>query len=176
MAVFVNREGNISLFRVGAALATFGILVIVGGFLIFQVEQQGYKSPLNIDLYPGSQELGTNTLNSTSRVVIYTVPDADTESVAAYYDDKLVEHEGSNANDLNRERCLRFPAGNGEIFSDFEEGTGVVPYFYRCIFNDSGLNVTRWTQVTIHPGVINNETGMDTRGMTVIEYEQRWEP
>ncbi len=94
MAVFVNREGNISLFRVGAALATFGVLVIVGGFLLFQIEQEGFKSPLNIELYPGSQELGTNTLNSTSREVIYAVPEVDTETIASYYDAELMEYEG----------------------------------------------------------------------------------
>ncbi|MEQ8677575.1 MAG: hypothetical protein RLP44_13740 [Aggregatilineales bacterium] len=176
MAVFVNREGNISLFRVGAALAIFGILVIVGGFLLFQVEQQGYKSPLNIELYPGSQELGISSQNRTTRTVIYTIPDAESEAVADYYDEKLVEHDGTNANSLNRERCLRFPSAEGEIFEDFVEGAGVVPYYYRCLFNDTGLNVTRWTTVTIHPGVLNSETGMDTRGTTVVTYEQRWEP
>ncbi len=176
MAVFVNREGNLSMLRIGIALVGFGVVVIIGGFLLFQIEQQRYKSPLSIDTYPEAQELGINRITSTAREVIYTVTDTDPSTVADFYDDLLIEHEGTSANDINREQCLRFPPGDGEIFDDFQEGTGVMPYFYRCIFNDTGFNASRLTQVTVAPGVLNNTTGNDFRGLTMITYEQQWEP
>jgi len=175
MAVFVDRRGNISMVRVGIAMVVLGILVVVGGFLLFQIEQQRYKSPLQVELFPGAEEWGRNNERETSRQVLYRVPGGDPEEIFRHYDAELIEHEGANAADGNRERCLRFPSGD-EIFDTFREGSGEVPFYYRCMFNDSGFSAIRWTEVTIHPGVLNSETGTDTRGDAVIVYDQRWEP
>ena len=176
MAVFVNREGNISMIRVGIALVGLGVLVIIGGFVLFQIEQQRFKSPLSVDLYPGAQERGMDRETNTTRRLIFYVPDVEPMVVADHYNAELLEHTGESANDLDRERCRRNPASEDETFSDYEEGAGVVPYQYSCVFNETGFNAHRFTQVTIQPGVRNDATGTDTTGQTVIIYEQRWEP
>lgn len=176
MSVFVNRDGSISIVRVGTIAAVLGVLFAVAGFIWFSLEQQRFESPLEVDLYPGAEtwggpeELGPGLQRST-----YRVPGADAEAVAVYYNDAMYDYYDTSANEAaNDERCQRFPVQ--DVFDEYEAGNGLVPFYYVCLFNDSEFGNNRYTQVTIQPGVRNDETGLDTTGNTVLVYEQFWQP
>lgn len=177
MAIFMSRDGKVSVVRVGIFLAALGAIVIISGYILFSLEQRRFKSPLNIDLYPGAVEAGQSTRTSTSRLVFYHVADATPEQVAAYYDGKMLSFYDNSAEDLDRERCDRYPRAP-EIFRDYVEGSGNVPYYFACGFADTSDSIgsgSRFTLVRIYPGVRNDSTGMNEEGLTVIVYEQDWQ-
>jgi hypothetical protein len=173
MSIFVSRKGGFSVFRIGFALAIFGLVVIAGGFILFQVDQQKYKSPLSIDLYTGSEPFGETSRQSNSRELVYRVQGVDANVVADYYQSKLDDFYDNNPLDPAREKCVRTPnAGN---FPDYVEGAGTVPYQFRCEFAESTFNANRSTTVTIQPGVRDDDAGTDNTGATIIQYGQLWE-
>jgi len=180
MSVFVNREGNISVFRVGIFMLIFGIIIVVGGYIIFTIEQSRFNSPLNIDSYPGALEMGIDTRASNQQIVIYRVPDATVEEVFQYYDAEMVDHYDADPDPLSREndeRCSRFPASGA--YPDYVEGSGNVQYYYSCLFNDSQYGNNRWTEVRIMPGLLtlaaDGSEIENTLGQTRIEYDQGWQ-
>lgn len=173
MSVFVGRDGNISTFRIGLLLSAVGVLAIIGGYVIFQLDVERRRSPLFIDLYPNAEEWFTQDLGGAAQKVVYRVADTEPETVASFYqaefDDGYRDEE-----DRDNAGCVRTPI-IGE-FPDYEEGSGNLPYFYRCVFDDSTLGAVRFTTVTIEPGLRNDnaEQPYDNTGMTVITYEQVW--
>jgi hypothetical protein len=173
MSIFVSKKGGFSVFRIGVGLAIFGLVVIAGGFILFQVDQQKFKSPLNIDLYPGAESFGETSRQSNSRELVYRVQSTDPSVVAEYYQGKLDDFYGNNPLDPVRENCVRTPsAGN---FPDYVEGAGMVPFQFKCEFSDNTFNANRYTTVTIQPGVRDDEAGTDYTGATLIQYGQSWE-
>lgn len=175
MSMFVNRDGSLSIVRIGTVIAVLGVVFVIGGFIWFNLEQQRFGSPLDVDLYPGAIDWGGNELAPTTRELFYQVPGVDAETVAVFYNERMYDYYGTSAEDAdNDQRCQRIPIQG--IFEDYVEGAGVVPFQYICLFNDSGFGNNRYTQVTIQPGVRNDETGSDTTGSTVIVYEQFWQP
>lgn len=183
MSVFVNREGDISIFRVGLFLLAIGLIIGIGGFIFFQIEQNRFNSPLNVDLYEGAVEYGISTRGNSERVVIYTISNATVEEVMDYYDREMADFYGVDADDLedmlrrpNEEKCQRFPSN--DTFEDHVEGTGTVPYYFSCMFSDSQYDSSRSTQVRIMPGLlreVDGEVMENTLGMTRVEYVQEWE-
>ena len=177
MSFFVGRDGGFSILRVGIALGIFGALVIVGGYIFFQIDQQKYKSPLNVDLYAGSEEWRTEPGQRNTRRVIYRIPGVDPADVANFYQEELNDFYGNNAFDPAREKCVRTPSDGN--FPDFVEGAGTVPYQFRCEFSESTFNFSgtseRSTTVTIQPGVLDVAENVDNTGATFVIFDQRWE-
>lgn len=171
---FLNREGNISAFKIGIAAAVIGGLLLVGGFILAQVEQAAYKSPLEVAVPAGTVLIVEDPLTEVSRRVFYETSDTP-EAVARFYDELLAQHQGIDVTDANRDRCIRNPRDG--TYDNYVEGNGVIPYEFKCLFEQTSLQgIDRYTQVTIQPGVRNDSTGMDNLNKTRIEYEQYWQP
>jgi hypothetical protein len=174
MSLFTNKQGGISLVRVGAVIAGLGILVAVVGYLLFQLDISRRRSPLDVRLYPGATTWFVEDYRSNARRVVYQAVGVTPEEVAGYYQTQLDNHLKSNTADPNREQCVRTPR-IGE-FQDYVIGSGNLPYFFRCVFDNSTMGATQTTTVTIQPGVRNDRADppVDNEGMTIIEYEQVW--
>jgi hypothetical protein len=168
MSFLYSSGGKISVIRVGTIIAVVGILFVAGGFLAFNLDQNSFKTPLEVAPFPNSQDWGQEPLAGTGRKLYY-LASASPEDVVAYYQQKLNELNGSND-----EQCKRNPFEG--TFPDSDR-PGVVPYEFTCLFQRTGLNASQTTQVKIQPGVSNDDPELeDTLGMTVISYEQYWEP
>jgi hypothetical protein len=175
MSFFLDKKGNLSVIRVGLVATILGAIVIVGGILIFAIERSSYQSPLKIDTPPGAEQWGAEQAGpGPRRIVLYKVPDMTPEEVAAFYQEELDDHYNSKPSDGYRPRCVRTPL-DGDM-TDYVEGSGNLPYWYTCIFDRQGFTMSQTTEVRIEPGVWNQEKEIDTRGETVIRYEQAWTP
>jgi len=180
MSFLVGRDGNISVIRAGALVAVIGIIFIVGGLILFTFEQASYQAPLNIDPFPGAVEQAQIPISSTLRRVEYQIPGKTPEEVKEYYQQKLDQLNGADPNDVLRDKCVRLPSEDSNArFLDYVEGSGNVPYYFRCVFNRSGFRLLQTTEVQILPGTYKEnaqgEVEWDTRGATVVRYEQQWE-
>ena len=175
MGFLMGRDGNLSIVRVSILIGVVGLLLVGAGFLSFTMDQQSRRQPLMINLPAGAQEWGLpSELGLGWRRVFFRADGADIDQIARFYDERMLEHYGTRANEPQRESCNRFPpAGN---FADYEPGTDKIPFQYTCMFDRSGLNSTQWTQVTIQPGVFNADPVRNSEGAVVIVYEQRWQP
>jgi hypothetical protein len=175
-----GRDGKVSLLRVGTLAAAIGVIVVIFGVITFLIDRSSHQVPLDVAAYPGAQNTGETPLASTVRRIVYLIPGATPEEVAAYYQQKLDEHYGNNSSDQNREKCQRFPAdydpgidSASDYFPEYNDGNpDVPPYRFICLFDRSGLYMTQFTQVTIEPGI----AAMDTEGNVVVGYEQHWQP
>ncbi|MFW5691108.1 MAG: hypothetical protein ACOCXZ_01295 [Chloroflexota bacterium] len=169
---FLNREGGVSVIRVGILIAVLGVLGVVAGVVIFQLEHQQRKSPLNIAIYPGASEWRREDPEGVPQRTVYYQTTDSPEDVAAFYQAELDDHLGQNPLDPNRETCVRVPA-SGQ-FADFEPGTGNLPFYYRCAYDNAFFDSEQLTIVEIQPGVRSDETGINNEGITIIKYDQRW--
>jgi hypothetical protein len=174
MSFLLGRDGKISLFRVGVLVAVLGAVFIVGGFLIFTLEQTTYQSPLNVDPYPGAQDWGTRGISPTARNVAYKIPGKTPDEVAAYYQQKVEEYYNNDTANPNS-KCVRVPS-QGNALDYRPESTNSVPYYYSCMFERAGFGILQSTRVIIQPGVKNTDPNLNTEGMTVVQYEQQWQP
>lgn len=171
---FLSRDGNLSVFKVGVAIAIVGGLLVVGGFILAAVEQNTFRSPLEVAVPPETTVLATDDLSPASRRIFYESL-LEPEDVYRHYDQLLAQHEGLDINDPNRERCIRNPS-RGD-FESYTPGDGSVPFEYRCLFQQTSLlGIDKATLITIQPGVRNDATGQNFEGTTRIDYEQYWEP
>ncbi|MBK9121995.1 MAG: hypothetical protein IPM16_02590 [Chloroflexi bacterium] len=171
---FLSRDGNISVFKVGVVIAIVGGLLVVGGFILASIEQNTFRSPLEVPIPPETTVLATDELSPASRRIFYESL-LEPEDVFRYYDRLLAEQDGVDINDPNRERCIRNPS-RGD-FESYTPGDGSVPFEYRCLFQQiSLLGIDKATLITIQPGVRNDATGQNFEGTTRIDYEQYWEP
>jgi hypothetical protein len=157
-----------SIFRIGTLIAILGVLLIVGGVAAYFLDQNSYKAPLDVEVFPGAEAWGNARETNASRRSLFLTSNASPEEVAAYYEEKLRALDGTD------QRCQRIPA-IGEIKTAATDRT-VVPYWYICLFQRTSLNVSQQTTVTIQPGVFNANPDLNTEGMTVIEHSQRWQP
>lgn len=179
MSMFLGRDGNISVFRTGIFIGIVGGILIVGGIILTQIQIQQRRSPYYPSIYPGSVEVTRQEYSSGQQRVIYQ-SDASPEQVRDFYQEKLDDHLGQSPLDPTRSTthvlCVRVPAA-GE-FTDYVEGSGNLPYYYRCAFDDPSDNPfdqsARFTIVQIEPGVKNDSQGFDNSGLTFILYDQRW--
>lgn len=169
MGVFVGSDGNISIFRVGIIAGVLGAIFIVGGLALFSLEQAANRQPLEIIVPESAVAAGSETFSSFRRLYFESSESADV--IATFYDEKLAEFY---ANSQDHQSCVRNPSTG--TLPGFVEGNGSVPFEYRCLFSASSVNIERYTEVLIQPGVRNDSAGTDYTGRTRIELEQVWEP
>ncbi len=164
-----SRQG-FPLFRVILLVAFVGAILIGGGVASFFADQQSRRQPLEIALYPGAERWGESPdQGSTRRSVFYRIGGTTVETVANFYQEALLQHSGDSL-----ERCVRIPA-DGE-FPPEELEPGFVPYYFKCLFDRSGLGTTQYTEVIIMPGLPNENPEFNTDGMTVVRFNQVWQP
>jgi hypothetical protein len=167
MSFLVGSDGNLSLFRVGTVIGAIGILLLIGGVAAYVLDQNSYKTPLNVEPYPGAETWGTPREQGASRRVVYKVDAGSPDEVAAYYSQKLNDFGGDTS-------CVRTPQVGTAPGS--ESDPSIVPFTFRCLFQRTGLGVSQQTVVTIQPGVFNADPLLNTQGATVIEHNQTWQP
>lgn len=163
-----RRSGGFSLFRTGTLIAILGILLIVGGVAAYFLDQNSYRVPLDVEVFPGVQSWGTIRETNASRRSLFLASGASPEEVAAFYEQKLQAQDGAD------QKCQRIPS-IGEVAAAATDNS-VVPYWFVCLFQRSGIGVSQVTTITIQPGVFNTDPNLNTQGMTVIEHNQRWQP
>ncbi|MBI1279488.1 MAG: hypothetical protein GC179_15265 [Anaerolineaceae bacterium] len=161
----LGRDGNISVIRIGTIAVIIGILVILGGVAFFFIDRASHQRPYEIEPYPGAAVWYTKSLASNARQVVYRVQGVSVDDVAAYYQQKLEQIEGGNA-----DPCLRFPSTGNYPSYDKGDKSGV-PYRYSCMFDRSSFQISQSTRVNIEPGIEAN----NSVGMVVIENEQHWQ-
>ncbi len=171
MARSRTRDEGFSVFRIGIFAAILGVLVIAGGFILVSLEQANQRQPLVIDPYPGA-ELREQVDGSASRRLYYFIPNVTAEQVHDYYNEKLKEFYGNDFTPA--EACRRLPAR--ETFDDYSPGNGSLPYYFRCLFDSSGFQSDRFTQIDIQPGVRNDAAGFNYEGSVIVEHLQQWQP
>ncbi len=178
MSIFMSRDGGISVFRVGITVAVLGVLLGVAAVVFAMVDQAQRQSPFNVRPFEGAVEVRTTPRSDNAREIIYQISGVAAEDVANHYQRRLDDHTDSGPNDPSRELCVRNPFTG--IFPDYQEGAGNVPYYYRCVFDNSlagGLftsGAIQFTTITIQPGIRNDQTGLDTTGNTMVQVEQVW--
>ena len=167
--MFLNRQGNLSVFKLGLLAGLIGVLVIGLGIFAFFADQNSRRAPLNIEPFPGAEPWGAPSgVTETTRNLFFRVYGARPDDVAAYYQTKLNEHTGDGG-----DRCVRIPP-QGELPLDpFNPNS--IPYQYVCLLDRSGMGSTQFTRVVIYPGVANPDPFFDAAGATVIKYEQEWQ-
>lgn len=170
MSFVVARDGNISLFRVGSLVAIVGVLLVVGGIAAYFLDQNSYKTPLEIDPYPAAEAWGQASQTGSTRRLVFRVANVPPEEVVTHYEQRLQDFTGGGEST----GCTRVPAF-GEIEGSQSDNT-IVPYSFKCLFQRTGLRASQQTTVTIQPGVFNSDPELNTLGMTVIEHSQRWQP
>ena len=167
MSMFFDKRGKLSVVRTSAFFIVIGLLFVVGSVIYVAVETQSSRSPLFIPLPPNAEEWSVQPMSGETRqLVFYKVPTTDVDSVAQHYQ--------LEAQNTDNEDCRRSPTiGN---YPDYVPNSGTVPYSWTCIFQRSNIpGVSQTTEVTIQPGVHNDDPFRDTEGYTVIQYDQRWQ-
>jgi hypothetical protein len=171
MTTRASRRQSQQVFRIGIIVGIVGIVVVIGGFFIYFLLDQGSRqSPLVIPTYPGAEDWGLTPRGQWAQSQLYRIPGATPEDVANYYNQKLTEFNGNSD-----EQCVRVP-GEGN-FPNYDPNTpGVAPYQFVCMFDRSYWSATQYTRVTIQPGSFNEDPALNSEGMTVVEYDQHWNP
>ncbi|MFZ4826347.1 MAG: hypothetical protein ACOYLB_03240 [Phototrophicaceae bacterium] len=165
MFMIFNRDGKVSSLRISLSVFGLGVLLVVAAVISYFVDQASYRTPLEIEPFPGSVYAGTIEGNASSNEVYYRVAGGNPEAVVAHYN-KL--YDQSRFRDISEERCLRYPpAGN---YPAFDQGREVPPYQYICLYQRNGLRASHVTEVTIQPGI------KDREGSVIILHNQAWQP
>ncbi|HVU14476.1 MAG TPA: hypothetical protein VHD90_24535 [Phototrophicaceae bacterium] len=162
-----NRKGGLSVIRISIIVAIVGIVLVAGAAITYLTDQAAARSPLDIPAYPKAVYWGTKNVQTTSREVYYRVADTP-EAVANYYQQQMNQHYGNSD-----QTCVRLPASGNAPGSDTDPS--IVPYLFRCIFDNSGLNTFQYTQVDIYPGESNPDPFLNAAGMTVVHYTEQWQ-
>jgi hypothetical protein len=162
MGIF-GRDGNISIIRVGTLAALLGVVLVVGGIVLFYLDRAAHQVPLDLEAYPGAVQVGVANRSDVSRSVVFEIKNATAEDVSAFYQQKMNQFYGNS-----EETCKRFPqAGN---YPDYDRGVpDVIPYYFACLFDRSGFQITQYTRVNIQPGI------KEYVGSVVVEYDQNWQ-
>lgn len=174
MGLFTGSDGSISLVRASLTIVALGAILIGIGIASFVADTNSRREPMNIALPDGAETWGgVDSRGPGWQFVYYRVPGGDLDALASFYDQEMIDHYG-NANDPQRERCVRFPTVGS--FPDFDLEAGLIPFYWSCMFDRSGLSSTQWTQVRLQPGIPNEDPLLSSEGYAVIVYEQRWTP
>jgi hypothetical protein len=169
MTTSVTRNRGFSVVRTGLYVGVLGLILILLGVLAFFADQSSRRTPFEIPPFPGAEVYGTPLQQSQfQRSVFYLVENATPEQVAVYYEERMRQHYGDSV-----ESCVRIPpTGENPVPPG---SSNVVPYQYRCLFDNSGFRVSQSTLVLIYPGYFNPDPYFNTLGKTVIEYQQSWQ-
>lgn len=165
---FFDNRGKLSVVRTSLFFMTIGLIFLFGSFAYVAIESEASRSPLHVPIPDTAEEWAIQTSASRAyQEVYYKVETTDVESV--------VEHYQEQASQFGSDLCKRLPP-NGD-FPDYDpEVPGLIPYKWECLYERSNVpGVFQTTQVTIHPGVADEDPRRDTEGYTVIRYEQRWQ-
>ena len=162
-----NRNGGLSVIRIGIIAGVLGIVLIAAAAVTYLTDQASKRSPLEIPPYPNAVYWGTSDVKDTSRNEFFRVNDKP-EAVAAYYQQKMVEHYGNN-----EESCVRLPATGNAPGSD--TNPNIPPFVYRCMFDNSGFNSSQYTQVEVYPGSANPDPFFNAAGLTIVKYIEEWQ-
>jgi hypothetical protein len=171
MTVRASRRQSQQVFRVGIIVGIVGIVVVIGGFFVYFLLDQGSRQvPLDIPTYPGAEDWGRTNRGQWTQSLFFRIQGATPEEVSSWYNQKLTEFSGGT-----EDQCVRIPSeGN---FPDYNpETTGIAPYQFVCMFDRSYWNATQYTRVVIQPGAFNEDPTLNAQGMTVVEYDQHWNP
>ncbi|MFN8529950.1 MAG: hypothetical protein U0670_15220 [Anaerolineae bacterium] len=163
-----DKNGRLSVFRVAVIGAIIGIVLVGGGILSLNNDQNSRRTPLVIDPYPGATLWGELVNDAPTSVRFYmralgTAPD----QVVSYYQQKLTEFAPG-------ETCVRVPAV-GELPVD-PNIPNSVPYRYDCMFDRSSRNSTQYTHVSIFPEQPAMDPYRTDHNNTIITYQQVWQP
>lgn len=166
---FFDNRGKISVVRTSLFFMVIGLLFVFASGLWVAIETESARSPLHIPIPESAEQWGaaeTSTARSYQNVY-YRVETTDVESVVAHY-----QQESQN---FGSESCKRLPP-NGD-YPDYDpEVPGFTPYEWKCIFERANVpGVFQTTEVTIQPGVFDEDPAINSEGFTVIHYEQRWQ-
>jgi hypothetical protein len=161
-----DRDGKVSVLRVGLLALGIGVILLLGALISFFVDRAARQRPLDVAIYPNAVLVNTIDLPPVDRQLVYTVGGATPEDVVGHYQGRMNEFWGM-ATEPELRDCKRLPpVGNYE--NDSAGNPPSIPYEYICLFEASGINTTQYTRVGIQPG-----TG-DYAGMVVIIYSQTW--
>lgn len=163
-----TQQGRFSILRIALIIGVLGVAVVAAGVVAFFSDQASRQVPLEVAPYPGALFSGERKFGENRRQQYFRVVDATPDVVTQYYQQKLNEHYGNSD-----EQCVRVPR-EGEM--EIQEGVNAVPYYFRCNFDRSGFFASQYTTVTIFPGMHNDDPDQNTEGMTVVEYDQYWQP
>lgn len=174
MSWFLDKRGDISPFKVAVAVAIFGGLIFVGGYIIFDLELRNARQPLNIDIPPNTELVAIDDTNlAIGRRLVFYKTSLPPEEVANFYDRALAQFQNEPVETNMRERCRRQPR-EGD-FRNYKPGDGSLPFYWDCLFDNSQV-YDQLTSIRIYPGQRNDATGENFEGSTRIDYDQSWQP
>lgn len=165
---FFDRRGKLSVVRTSLFFMAIGLVFLFGSFAYVAIESEAARSPLDIPRPNNAEEWAIQRSPSRPyQEAFYKVHTTDVDSVVEHYQDLVLQYGG--------DPCKRLPS-NGN-FPDYDpEQPGLIPYKWECIFERSNVpGVFQRTQVTIQPGIPDENPALDTEGYTVIRYEQHWQ-
>lgn len=172
---FTNKEGDVSVFRIGVLAGALGLIAIIIGVVFWNLEHHARKSAFSVALHPNMVEVRRVEHTPYHRTILYQL-EGNADQVATFYQAQLDKHLNQNPTDPMRGNthtlCVRVPSG-GE-FTDYRPGNGLVPYYHRCDFDNSFYGSHQSTMIEIQPGVIDPENDIDYTGLVWVLYEQRW--
>ena len=163
-----RSEKGFPLFKTIVIIGIIGAVIIGGGALSFFADQASRQVPLNVELYPDALSWGNMRNCAAMRCELYKVPGVSPEDVAQFYEQRMAQHYGTDA-----ESCVRIPEVGQYDLAELQPGQ--VPYMFKCHFDRSSLNTSQYTTVMIMPGIYNSNPELNTEGMTVIRYDQVWQ-
>ncbi|NDJ60643.1 MAG: hypothetical protein GYB67_05925 [Chloroflexi bacterium] len=165
-----RSSNSSSFFRISLTVGIVGILIIGAGVIAFFSDRASRQVPLNVEPFPGAEPWGApQPGRGTSQSLFFRAADQP-DTVASYYNERLIEHNGGDEEAL----CVRLPP-NGTNRIDPNNPLSI-PFEYRCLFDRSNWDMTQFTRVRIYPGAPNDDPFLNAEGLTVIEYEQVWNP
>ena len=169
MSFLMDRNGSISVIRVGTVAALLGLILVVGGWLAFTISRSSFQQPLTVETFPGVEEWGLIETSNISRKLLYRTNTATPEQVVEHYS-QIMQRDFANTG----ESCKRIPV-EGNYSNYTPDRRDLVPYEFRCLFVRQELAGTHHTIVTIQPGTYDEDPERNNEGYTVIEHEQQWE-
>jgi hypothetical protein len=170
MFSILGKDGKLSVVRIGSLIAAIGVVLILVAVVTFYVDQAARRRPLDVNPPRGAEFLGSRPISATSQEMFYRLSATETtpDDVAAHYNELL----SRTANFTSEDLCQRSPkVGN---FLDYQVGNGIVPFEYKCIFDNSGFNTIQFTEVTVQPGIFDSDPNKNTEGFVFIRYVQQW--
>lgn len=164
---FFDKRGKLSVVKTGLFFMGLGLLFVFGSAAYVAIETESARSPLHIPIPEGAENWAVETHGDRAfQESFFKIFTTDVEGVVGHYQQQ--------ADQFGSERCKRLPP-NGD-FPDYDPEEGTVPYIWQCLFERANVpGVSQTTQVTIQPGIKNEDPFLDTEGYTVIQYEQHWQ-
>ncbi len=127
------------------------VVALVGGLMLLKSSR---AQPMRLSVYPGALVAGQTTQANSDRT-FYSTNDA-IDKVAAFYTQQLGQSEES---------------GCKELFTDANHSTEPGHVYYRCVVDQSVLDVTQITTITI---VATADPSSPNGAQTRIQVDRIW--